>query len=79
MLTILLTINTHNTQTGSNPATYFYVEHDCGGVGWGNSIRGLYNAAAMAAMFGRRLIVTHAPFNRLFLPPNEKVREYVNT
>ncbi len=55
---------------GKNPAKEYYIEHDCGGVGWGNSIRGLYNAAALAAMLGRRLIVTHGPFNRMFDPPH---------
>jgi len=50
----------------------YFVEHDCGGVGWGNSIRGLYNSASIAAISGRRLIVTHAPFNRMFLPPYMK-------
>lgn len=54
---------------GKDPGKEYYVEHDCGGVGWGNSIRGLYNAAALAAMTGRRLIVTHKPFNRMFDPP----------
>ena len=52
--------------------TYF-VEHDCGGVGWGNSIRGLFNAAAIAAVSGRRLIVSHPSFNRVFLPPNDSM------
>jgi hypothetical protein len=56
---------------GEKAEEQFYVEHDCGGVGWGNSIRGLYNAAALAAITGRRLIVTHAPFNRMFDPPTE--------
>jgi hypothetical protein len=55
---------------GTDPIDEYYIEHDCGGVGWGNSIRGLYNAAALAAMLGRRLIVTHGPFNRMFLPPD---------
>lgn len=27
----------------ANPLDEMYVEHDCGGVGWGNSIRGYYN------------------------------------
>lgn len=53
-----------------------FVEHDCGGVGWGNSIRGLYNAGAMAAVAGRRLIVTHAAFNRVFLPPNASMSSW---
>jgi len=30
---------------------------------------GLYNSASLAAMTGRRLIVSHEPFNRMFLPP----------
>lgn len=51
----------------------YFVEHDCGGVGWGNSIRGLYNAAGIATTIGRRLIVTHSSFNRVFLPPNDSV------
>lgn len=50
-----------------------FVEHDCGGVGWGNSIRGLFNAAGIAAVTGRRLIVTHSAFNRVFLPPNDSM------
>ena len=54
---------------GKSVLDYYYIEHDCGGVGWGNSVRGLFNAASMAALTGRRLIVTHAPFNRLFLSP----------
>lgn len=56
-------------RAGKDPSKEWYVEHDCGGVGWGNSIRGLYNAASLAAMTGRRLIVSHAPFNRMFDPP----------
>ena len=51
-------------------ADEYYVEHDCGGVGWGNSIRALFNAGALSALTGRRLIVTHAAFNRMFLPPD---------
>jgi len=51
----------------------YFVEHDCGGVGWGNSIRGLFNAASLAATTGRRLIVTHPAFNRMFLPPHDDV------
>jgi len=54
---------------GEKADEHFYVEHDCGGVGWGNSVRGLYNSASLAALMGRRLIVTHEPFNRMFLPP----------
>ena len=61
---------------GKDPAKEYYIEHDCGGVGWGNSIRGLYNAAALAVMLGRRLIVTHAPFNRMFDPPNENMTSW---
>jgi len=53
-----------------------FVEHDCGGVGWGNSIRGLYNTAAIAAVLGRRLIVSHSAFNRVFLPPNDTVTSW---
>ena len=34
-----------------------YVYQSCHGVGWGNAIRGLYNAAALALMEGRRLMV----------------------
>lgn len=54
----------------------YFVEHDCGGVGWGNSIRGLYNAGAIAAVAGRRLIVTHAAFNRVFFPPNASMTSW---
>merc|ERR1711998_237091 len=32
--------------------------------------------AALAAMLGRRLIVTHAPFNRMFDPPNENMTSW---
>lgn len=38
-----------------------YVEHDCGGVGWGNSMRALYNAFGLAALMDRRLIVCKIP------------------
>eukprot|EP00605_Chrysophyceae_sp_TOSAG23-4_P002436 GSChrysophyteH1.ASY1.ANO1.2695.1 assembled CDS len=56
----------------------YFVEHDCGGVGWGNSIRGFFNAASLAAITGRRLIVTHKPFNRMFEPPYQKEGEDVH-
>ena len=70
---------------GKKAKNQYFVEHDCGGVGWGNSIRGLYNSASLAAVTGRRLIVTHKPFNRMFSPPyqkegtNDKVHEYQHT
>lgn len=59
-----------------NLSKTYFVEHDCGGVGWGNSIRGMSNAAAIAAVTGRRLIVTHPSFNRLFFTPNESMIDW---
>lgn len=50
-----------------------YVQHDCNGVGWGNSIRGLISSASVAAVLGRRLIMFYPVFNRMFLPPNNKL------
>ena len=45
------------------------VTHDCSGVGWGNSMRGLYGAVAISAVLGRRLIVVYDILQRNFLPP----------
>lgn len=56
---------------GTNTASQqLFVEHDCYGVGWGNSIRGLTNAASVAMVLNRRLIIKFEAFNRLWLPPN---------
>jgi hypothetical protein len=46
-----------------------YMSHDCGGVGWGNSIRALYNAFGLAALLDGRLIVTYPFFDQLWNPP----------
>lgn len=54
----------------SDPLNEKYAEHDCGGVGWGNSIRGLYNAVSIASVLDRRLIIRFDAFNRLWMPPN---------
>lgn len=56
--------------TSGDPSEEYYVEHNCFGVGWGNAIRGFYNAAAISTLLGRRLIVSYDPFNKMFNPPN---------
>lgn len=45
------------------------VTHDCSGVGWGNAMRGLYGAVAIASAMGRRLIVMYDAMHRMFSPP----------
>lgn len=57
-----------------DPASEKYVVHDCSGVGWGNSIRGLVTSASLAAILGRRLIIEYKAFNRMFNPPNKKAK-----
>eukprot|EP01038_Epipyxis_sp_PR26KG_P004121 gene4121-5875_t len=43
-----------------------YVHHDCGGVGWGNNIRGFYNSAAIALVLNRKLKLTFDVYHRMF-------------
>ena len=56
-----------------NAASELFVEHDCGGVGWGNSIRGVVNAFALAAVLNRRVVIKFSPgdkpFYKLWNPP----------
>ena len=63
----------HVFRPTENAASELYVEHDCGGVGWGNSIRGVVNAFALAAVLNRRLIIKFSPgdkpFYKLWNPP----------
>ena len=55
-------------RTGKDPSKEWYVDTTV--EEWlGQFYRGLYNAASLAAMTGRRLIVSHHPFNRMFDPP----------
>ncbi len=58
------------------PTFAFFAEHNCWNwpyghpvIGFGNAIRGVWTAAALALTFGRPLIMTHPPFQRLFLQP----------
>jgi hypothetical protein len=51
----------HLFRPTDDPMSEMFVEHDCGGVGWGNSIRALYNAFAIAAVLDRRIIVRYSP------------------
>lgn len=53
-----------------------FVQHDCWGVGWGNSIRGLISSSAVALILGRRLIIFYPVFNRMFLPPDDNVSNW---
>jgi hypothetical protein len=46
-----------------------FVVSDCGGVGFGNAIRGYYAAVGIAAALGRRMVVEYGPMQRMFLPP----------
>jgi hypothetical protein len=41
----------------SQPPGKGFVFHSCWGIGWGNAIRGLYNAGSLALMEGRKLMV----------------------
>lgn len=52
-----------------DPGNEIFVEHDCLGVGWGNSIRGLHNSMAIAAVLNRRLIIRFKAMSQLWLPP----------
>ena len=54
---------------GKNPDVYYYVKQDCGGVGWGNNIRSIANSFALAALLGRRLIIGHFIYTKMFLRP----------
>ena len=56
---------------GRQPTDFYYLEHDCHGNGFGNTFRAIYTAGALAMTFGRRLIVSHPVFRRLFDPPVE--------
>lgn len=60
----------HIFRPTDDPRQELFVEHDCGGVGWGNSIRGLYNAFSLAAVLNRRLVIRFDAMHRLWLPPN---------
>ena len=53
-----------------------FVEFDCSGVGWGNSIRAYYAGVSLAVTTGRRLIHVYSASNRNFLPPNESVKSW---
>lgn len=46
--------------------TRFAVEHSCGILGWGNTIRGIFNTVALAIVLGRRLIFTSPIYHRMF-------------
>lgn len=46
-----------------------FMEHDCGGVGWGNSIRAFYNVFGMAALLNRRVLVRFNTMFKLWDPP----------
>ena len=53
-----------------------FVVSDCGGVGFGNAIRGYYSAVSIAATLGRRIIVDYSPMQRMFLPPYSSSWDY---
>jgi hypothetical protein len=54
----------------------YFVEHNCYGTGWGNSVRALFTTASLAAALGRRLIVRNHAFNRMFSPPHPNVTDW---
>ncbi len=54
----------------------YFVEHNCYGTGWGNSVRALFTTASLAAALGRRLIVRNHAFNRMFSPPHPNVTQW---
>jgi hypothetical protein len=53
------------------------LEHNCGGVGWGNALMGLGSAASLSLLFGSRLHFVHPALNRLFLSPFPEVAPLV--
>ena len=59
-----------------SPKEEQFVEFDCHGVGWGNSIRAYYAGVSLAVTTGRRLIHVYPASNRNFLPPNESVKSW---
>lgn len=48
----------------------YFVEHNCYGTGWGNSVRALFTTASLALLTGRRLIIRNHAFERTFLQPS---------
>ena len=50
------------------------VEHACGHLGWGNSMRGFFNTVALALVLGRRLIITFPIYHRMFTVPYKVCR-----
>jgi hypothetical protein len=59
-----------------DPQKEYFVEHNCGGVGWGNQINAIFVSSGLATLFGRRLIMTHKVFNKLFVPPHPAVTSW---
>jgi hypothetical protein len=66
----------HHIHNNNDPIHQKYIAYDCGGVGWGNSIRAYYTGVSLALTLGRRLILHYPAFNRNFLPPNETVSQW---
>jgi hypothetical protein len=56
----------HLFRPSDDPMSERFVEHDCGGVGWGNSFRAMYNAFAIAAVLDRRILIRYWPGNNPF-------------
>jgi hypothetical protein len=54
----------------------YFVEHNCYGTGWGNSVRALFTTASLSAVLGRRMIVVNHAFNRMFSPPHPNVAHW---
>lgn len=46
-----------------------FIEHDANGVGWGNSMRALYNSFGLASLMNRRLIIRFITLSKLWDPP----------
>jgi hypothetical protein len=55
-----------------------FVKHDCGGVGWGNSIRALYNSMSLALILNRRIIISFDSMQKLWSPPFGNVNSTEN-
>lgn len=59
----------HVYRSTDDPSNAGFMEHDCGGVGWGNSIRAFYNVFGMAALLNRRVLVRFDTMFKLWEPP----------
>lgn len=53
-----------------------FVEYNCGGVGWGNSIRAYYTGVSLAATTGRRLLIQVTNSIEFTLTTNSSMDQY---